>query len=279
MFISILALYMTCMYFINDYFIRNCKPKYPTVNCLVMGDSYLQHAIDPDQFYSLRNYSQAAEPYFITYWKLQNFLENNDLDTLMLGFSYHNLSSVNDQKLHDPEWSFEMFRRIYPIEKFSTLKGMKVDWYEFNKIRLKYMCLFPIREHLNYVGEYSKQDKSNLAHVQKILDAHYKYKGEPAGFSFYSLQYLDSILVLCKEHQIKPIFIASPLHKKYKDGVPTQFVNRFNYLKADYSNRGVTVLDFSNAVYPGHDFLNPDHLNVNGARHFAIDLKKALREQ
>ena len=132
-FTALFFIILIANYFINSIIFKNQKSLIRDTNILIVGDSHTQASINPILFASSVNISQAAEPYYLSFWKLQNILSNTAIDTVILGFSYHNLSSFNDQKLTNEKWSSEMYNRMYYIENIKALKDLDIDYLEYYK--------------------------------------------------------------------------------------------------------------------------------------------------
>ena len=110
LFILIYILILGINFSLNLYFI-NTIPPMVNANTLIIGDSHPQTAINPKLLNNAENLSQSAEPYLITYFKLKKLLDTNKINTVILGYSYHNLSAFNDKKFIDSKWSKKMFQR------------------------------------------------------------------------------------------------------------------------------------------------------------------------
>jgi len=118
-----LILYFALNATLNYYLISNQKIDLGEPQVLIIGDSHPQRSINPKLFKRAQNIAQTAEPYISTYWKLKTIIKAHKPDTILLGFAPHNISEFNDMKFSDEFWAGEMFRRIYPIAKFSEIKN------------------------------------------------------------------------------------------------------------------------------------------------------------
>lgn len=271
LFLLFLLIYMGGNYIVNTHYINSIIPEVKLDNCktLIAGDSHMKRALDPSFFDSAINISQNAEPYFITYWKLKKLLTiNNTVNTLLLGFSFHNISAFNDRKLNDQRWSHEMFKRIYPIEELNTLKDIEIDWPGYYTILIKKMCFYPIKKHGNYIGEYNNSYKINVSDYNIRINTHYYYNNRNVGISEVAIDFLKSIITLCKKNQIKIVLIATPLHEKYFKRIPANFKQKFLHLKNKLKNNDIIILDYSNVAFDNNAFVSSDHLNARGAQRF-----------
>lgn len=265
LFILLLGIYAGINYLINSYIISKQKIDLGGINTLIIGDSHTARSINPKLFASARNISQTAEPYYITFWKLQAVFENNKIDTLILGFSHHNISGFNDKKLSNRIWSSEMFRRTYAIESMDALNENIIDYQEFYKIYFKNMCLYPQKTHHNWVGSYQNFNSSSVSNSEKSIKRHFFYRKKNAGISETSINYLDSIVNFCIANNIELVLVGSPVHAEYFGRIPDNFINRYKLEKKRLRSQGIPVLDFTNHYYRDSYFLDPDHLNTKGA--------------
>lgn len=270
--------YIGVNYLINKYIISSQSPYPSEVNILISGDSHLQKSLNPSEFNSAISNAQTAEPYISTFWKLKHLLKQTKVDTLILGFSHHNISAFNDLKFIDKKWSKEMYKRIFLIQDFQSLKPSLYNKKEFYKTYFKNMCSYPNLNPFNFTGGFENFDKSVIEDFQKAINRHYFIDGKDAGVSDLSISYLDSIVNLSAALDIKLILIGSPVHKNYLNRIPPYITNRYNKEKERLEALDVTIYDFSNLNYPDKYYLNSDHLNTNGSIKFSSDLKKIIQQ-
>jgi len=236
---------------------------------LIVGDSHTRQSLNPEIFVSAQNISQPAEPYYVTYWKLKRLLTDSSVDTVLLGFSHHNLSAFNDRKLSDGRWSAQMFRRIYPIEEFDSLQGIEIDFREFYRAKFRRMCLVPRWNHDAYIGDYRSWERTDLSTVDPVIARHFYYEDENVGVSETSLAFLDSIVALSARENVKLILVTPPVHSSYYERIPENFTVAFEEKKHELEGGGIPVLDYGRLAVPDDEFLNADHLNRKGATGFS----------
>lgn len=276
LFAGIFLLYTCTMYVINLGLMDFQRPDLQGKRTVIVGDSHPLFALNPKLLHSAANISQTSEPYYATFWKLKEILKENQLDTVIMGFSYHNLSAVNDQKFNDPFWAHKMFWRIYPIEEFDQLEGIEVDRLTFYHTKFENMCFYPNFSHTNYIGTYANADKNDVSDYENIIARHYFYNDENAGISDLSIQYLDSVRALCERRNIELLLICTPLHKEYTARIPVNFVSAFEDVKQQMTRKGVPVFDYGQMAFEQSYFLNSDHLNAQGADVFTVDFREQL---
>lgn len=268
LFAVILVFYFGLNAGVNYYYFST----YPCVaddsKVLIAGDSHLRFALNPKYFSSASNISQNAEPYVLTFWKLKKLLPQVNTDTVILGFGPQNIAAFNDLKFSDSTWAAEMFKRSYPIESFSALKTVEVDWKTFWEIRWKETCLYPKPKHCAYIGEYENFDKTNLSDVDATINRHYYLNNVEQGVSATAMAYLDSIVHLCNTRQIALVMVSSPVHQSYYQKIPPVVLDTFNAVKQRILAKGIAVIDETAEFYPDSLYYNADHINADGATRF-----------
>ncbi len=273
LFIAFLLTYFGLNYGINQYFIQLSSPQIEK-RILIMGDSHIEASIDPTAFPSAISVAQSVEPYFISYWKLKSIMHKSKIDTLILGFSYNNLAESYDDVLHNL-WCLEMFKRIYPIAELNTLKGLKIKWKEYGLRKFKNMCIAPRPNHVFYMGDFSGLDstKNNLDAYLANVSRHFsKSDGTNFGVSSTSVEFLNKIVAFCQTNNIKLILVGTPLHEKYRENIPSNFEESYAELINTFQKKGVTIYNYSEAVFTDTDFFDVDHLNIKGAKQFTASL-------
>jgi hypothetical protein len=262
---------------LNFSIYSNTSVKLSNFSILIIGDSHSQTSLNPDLFLDAKNIAQSKEPYALTFWKLKHILQSNKIDTLLIGFSHHNISSFNDYKFSDKKWSNQLFKRCYVIEDFHSIKQkIHVDYFDFYKIMIQQTCIYPKVNHFNFIGSYRSHDRSNISDSIESSSRHYMRNNQELGVSEISISYLDSIISLCNHNSITPIIIVSPVHKSYYKRIPKEISIRFETILNDLDAEGVIVIDKSNSIYYDNEFYNSDHLNTKGSFRFSKEIKDIL---
>ncbi|MEP6681650.1 MAG: hypothetical protein ABJA35_00245 [Parafilimonas sp.] len=275
-FLSILAGYMVLMYFTNLLIIEKKSIGWKNCEILIAGDSHTQKALNPKLFHSAVNISQVSEPYYITYWKLKKYLSQHIVDTVLLGFSYHNLSAFNDKKLSDKVWGDEMLRRIYSLETVSLSNDIEINKYELFKIQFKNMYLYPNIDPFYFKGGYSNSNRSNISDSIKASKRHFYNNQSEEKVSKIAAEYLDSIIVLCNKKRIQVVAVTTPMNYSYLNKVPLKFIQAYQSKKESLEKQGIIVLDFGYQKYPDDFYLNSDHVNKKGSEEFTKQILDVL---
>lgn len=277
LFTLILIGYLGVNYLINTTIISFQKSDLKITNIIIAGDSHPQKSINPKMFNSATSITQTAEPYVSTLWKLKYLLQDIQIDTLILGFSHHNLSAFNDLKFTNKTWSTEMYNRTYLTENFKLLNSKLYDINEFYKTYFKNMCIYPNTKHFKFIGGYENFNLNKIEDYNKAIKRHYLINEQPAGISETAIAYLDSIANYCNNNNIALILTSSPVHQEYSKRIPEYIVDRYEKEKERLKKQHIQILDFTNAKYKDEYFLNSDHLNAEGSLKFTTQLIKLLK--
>ena len=278
LFTLILIGYLGVNYLINTTIISFQKSDLKITNIIIAGDSHPQKSINPKMFNSATSITQTAEPYVSTFWKLKYLLQDIQIDTLILGFSHHNLSAFNDLKFTNKTWSSEMYNRTYLTENFKLLNSKLYDINAFYKTYFINMCIYPNTKHFKFMGGYENFDLNKIEDYNKAIKRHYFINEQPAGISETAIAYLDSIANYCNYNKIALILTSSPVHQEYSKRVPEYIVDRYEKEKERLKKQHIQILDFTNAKYKDEYFLNSDHLNAEGSLKFTTQLIKLFKE-
>lgn len=272
-----LLIWFMLNFIINFYIIKNTNPDIKSTNILITGDSHTYNGISPYKFKSAQNISQLAESYVLSYWKLKKIFSFAKPDTLIIAFAPHNISELDDVRFASSSWANVMFTRSYMIQEFKYLNSVRVDYKKLSFVYFKNMCLLPKKHHNNYIGEYAPSSVNRIGNFDKTIASHYgngSYK-----FSKTSMQYLDSILNLCKKKGIKLILVNTPVHKNYYNSIPEKFKKKYRQEAERLKKQGAIVIDMSNLVLPDEYYVDDDHLNTKGANYYTNTLVEYLKNK
>jgi hypothetical protein len=262
---------------INYFIYSSQKIELNNPRVLIVGDSHPTRSINPEFLSNAVNISQTAEPYILTYWKLQKVLKSNKTDILVVGFAPHNISAFNDFKFSDSFWSLELFKRSYPIHNFKEIdKVLDVDYAQFVEVYFKNNSFFPKLDHSYYIGEYSNWDVSSISGWKDNIQRHYYRDDKRVGISKVSIDYLESIIDLCQRNDIEVYLVSSPVHPNYYRAIPEDILLAYDSLKKVYTTNTVIFDRTNDFTYPDSLFRNSDHLNNFGAKRFTIELKEYM---
>jgi len=235
---------------------------------LVAGDSHVRFAIIPDSLGDCRNLGLPNEPLTVTRRKLEYLLERRaQPHTLVLGVGFHNFSDYHERKLQERGSATELFERIYAFTGFEGLEGVPFNRWLYYRLLAREL-ISPKRNHHTYLGRYwdaaGRLDTTN--DPERILRRHY-YDGEKiAGISSHAERELQAIVDLTRSRNIRLVLLNTPLHEKYRRGVPRPFLDHHRRVMNSMRQGGVAVLDYHDLLLPDDYFYDYDHVNRYGAR-------------
>lgn len=284
---TFLFLLIPIMYFglnvlFNMYQIQNSKPKLPKINYLILGDSHIQNTIDSKFFKNSVNYAKSGEPYAISYWKLKYIYAqpNVSIDTILLGFSHHDISKGKDLALSD-EGASSQFKRTYGIHYYSEEDSLPIDFYKYYNVLFRNLALMPKKGHFGYQGKYAGLNKDltkRKFYKEPIKNHnHFYYKKTEYGFSTSNIKYLDSIINFSHKINAKLILVATPVSQIYFENIPKPFLKRFEELKTEYRLKNLSVYDFSQVMKEDSLFADFNHLNGKGSQLFMKEYSEQFR--
>jgi hypothetical protein len=257
------------------------------VTTIVIGDSHTETSIDGELLNRLQNYSYKGESLFLGYYKLKRLLEaNSQIENVLLAFSYHSLNEFQDGNIQSLLYAYywlldwEGAQQIKP-----TLDNIHIILRDVGgRLYQWVISIIKQKEYHLLTGRYREMNMDNLDDdtSQKRIIEHYYIEGKKRTQEYSSLQmmYLEKIIQLCVDRDIKLIFINTPLHKSYYSNIPEKYISRYYSLVADIENRHpglVTHLDFKDAVTADEHFYDGDHLNAEGGIYFMKILNKRLQ--
>jgi hypothetical protein len=276
LFIAIFIAYCSFNYLLNLRFIAVNPPIIRASSLLIAGDSHAQLALNPKAFYNATNISQPGEPYSVTFWKLKKIIKCNTVSTLIIGFSPHNFSQFYDNRFADPQKSNKIFERIYSITNSHTFVDFQFDPTTYYRVCAKLMCLYPHKNHIAYIQQPNVSEISDISNFDQRIRLHYYIDNKEALLSQLSVNYLDSIKVLCSNSNIDMRLIYTPLHSEYVKRIPLKFSSGFDSISHQLTNQGFHIFH-SKQHFDDSDFKDADHLNYVGAQKFSEEVDQYLR--
>jgi hypothetical protein len=261
--------------FLLNYINNKAMADYRTdtgVQSLFIGDSHVQCAVDPALLPDAVNLSQSSESILFSYFKIKHILQNNRaIKKVCLGFSYHNISTYEDDFVYE-QYPYEVSSRYFFILPADQKKEVvKQNLKSLPKFLGKLLIngsktLTEKKENYSFLGGYKNEYKNVMASKQSMdhrISLQFYKDGKQRGFSATNISYLNKILMLCKEKNVELVILKTPLHNYYKSKVPAEFVEKYDSL---ISQDKLKVIDFSNLILNDSCYLpNGDHVSQKGA--------------
>lgn len=289
-----LTLYLGLGFAVNQWALHGPPyrpPEPPSV--LIAGASHMRLGVNPAILGGAVNVAQNGEPYYLTLGKLRYLLDSlPEVETVLLGYSPHDLSTFNDHKLLDRRWAWTMFERFDGFVDWKSLDGVPIGRRELaaSRVRNRLFISGPavralVRRvegrpaHYPFIGEYEAFEGSRLSpqNLAAVVERHFRVNGAPAEVSAISVEYLRRIVRLCQARGVELVLVTTPLHPSYRPLVPPTIAQAWRDLADSLAREpGVRVLDFTTLIDEDRYFANCDHLNTDGAALLSRRLRDLL---
>ena len=271
--LGLLFLILGLVYMVNILIISSTKlfEVDPHRNILVLGDSHAKYAFNDKILKNTYNFSRDADSYFYCYLKLKKLTKENDqIDTLILSFSEHNIDNEVEKKWLLSDVQLQERLRIYfplleieDIEFLLTNKSSQLLIAPFSQVLLPVYLVMKGR----YVyGGYKDLNHNVLGQAlknNKRIEINQKYFTE----CHFEKVFLLKIVEFCSKKDIKLIIVQTPIHKTIQ-GNQKQLWKFYNkYLS------GVSYVDFSKLELSDDCYGDLVHLSPKGALYFSELIK------
>ncbi len=253
-------------------------------NILILGDSHTQCALNDSVFKNATNLSESADSYFYSYVKLKRILANNShIDTLVLGYSTHNISKNQDIWLQDS--SINAFKLPLYFYLFDTKDMM--EFVTINPTQVPKNAMIIIKRNGSHMyREYQKTAINKFGiggflpltkkHDNPSLQDTKKSKHHKNEYSVIDIEFLKKIYALCEQNKIKVILLSTPTIEIKNNSKPFYQKKYYSFAKKELSN--ATVMEFSELKVSKNNFADNSHLNSKGAIFFSKFLVKTLKK-
>lgn len=263
----------------NEYVIQHHSGDLAGVETLIIGDSQIEHGLNPDFFPNSANVAKSGEPYLTSFYKLQFLLAKNPtIKKIFIGLSPHNLTTYNDTKFKDAAWAKNQFEISYPFLNLKKITPLPIDAKRYWQTQFRHKLLMPKLAHEKFIGKFIPYPSSDLesSSVQQRINAHYYQNDTLLNVSRVSMQMLSAMVDLCLTKNVEPIFIATPLHPSYREKIPQKFINNWKNTIEELEKSGKIVLDFSTLTLTEDFYLDYNHVNAKGADILSAAIAKEL---
>ena len=261
-----------------------------SINKIILGDSHVETSINDKILKNSLNISTSADNYYYSWLKLKKLIKHNkQIDTLILSYSFHNLSKKMEERwLYNPQHfanrypkTFYLIEREDFFELFIFLKKMPFTFLSENmilpKIILKKSFVNNVLK-MN-IGGFVFWKKNNIEHLNKQVVFAIKSQGiRNFKVSEKEKEYLLKIVSFCKNNKVEMILVNTPIHPKLYSAYPPKVTKLYynfyhKYLK-DYK-----LLDYSQFKLDNSCFKDCSHLNGKGSDLFTKELVNRLYEK
>lgn len=287
LYLSIPFVLTILVFFIFNLVVKNKLSDYrfdENISCLYIGDSHIACTVNDSLLDSAKNVSKYSESYCYSYYKLKLFLPNNpNINKVVLGMSYHNLSNNYDDFIDGKAFKFLYpdFSYLLPFTlQLKMIAARLSDLPSYFKLMLKNGTdQLSMNQNYSFEGGYlNKFSKMSAAipNMDKEIEYQYFYNNKLRQFSKSNLNYLDSIIILCKQQNVDLILFSTPIHSYYKSKIPQKYSTKFNDL---ISTKKLRLLDFSELPLNDTCF-TPEghHLTAFGSLQVTSLLSKSMKK-
>jgi hypothetical protein len=240
----------------------------PSINILAVGDSHIQETINDSLVSNIKNVAYSSETFIYSFYKIMTLTKNNpNIDTILLGVSYHSFTDYFDEitYLH---YVLGRYFCILPIEAQIKLISEVENpaSFIFKSILNESKNLITRSEKNSWLGWYENYATSVTISEKSIKDrirTQYYLNKKVRGFSDANIYYFNSIVNYCREKNIVLIILNTPMHSSYKEKVPRKFIEKFYSLMKD---NNVELIEFDELPLTNDNYLpDGDHVNGSGA--------------
>ena len=241
------------------------------ISKIIIGDSHVQLALNEKLIPNSVNLSIASESYLYSYKKIKLITSNNrQIDTIFIGAGYHNFSSYYDADLYN-QYSFNNYFYLFDINEQLTL--LQKYQFDTNFLSGAYKQLFK-NDYYLWKGRFEiiKTDLSlNNTSIEKRIQEQFLN----SNYSMSNIKYFESICSYCELNKITLIAINTPLHKKYYERVPLNYIQTYNNIMR---KNKIRVIDFKGLNFKDEDFLpDGDHVSEKGATKTSVLLNEIIK--
>jgi len=248
------------------------------IHTIICGDSHTKTALNDSVIPNSLNISHSSEHYLYTYNVLKVLLRNNpQVRTVILGFSFHNMSSYYDDNLFEPEKTQYMYPRYISVldrKAFSTIltsnvRGFVRDIKDIYQGVNRHIGAKELSQY-GFIGGFYDSDRANKndSTLRRALMEHYYNPDQSLqGFSTFQLLYLRSISDLCREANVRLILMNCPVSREYRAQIPAKFIANYYGIAEEYEN---AFMDYHDYFVPEESYGDGDHLNKSGSKLFSL---------
>ena len=278
--VSALLIINVCCHFINIWLLDKQVHEISGSETVFVGDSHIVTSIIPEQLDKTLNLATTGELYFVTYYKIRKLLEEGDgaITRVIIGYSYHNLSSFYDEMPSNDRWFRTQFRDVYsfiPVWKIASLDQVAISGLVTSAYKEHYFTLKSVNPHFvsGWDGRPYRLDKADLEY--RIDQQYYSY-GTVRSKDSMQIFWRSRIIEVCLEHHTKPILMTTPLRPEYRNRVPDSFRSIKDSLAAIYLAQGASYYDYAALTLADSMWYDYNHLNQYGAADFTSRIKGVL---
>lgn len=228
-----------------------------SITNVFLGDSHIRYAIDDSMLSNSINLGNSSESVYFTYYKLKQLLNSNSsVETVYVGFSYHNISSYYDEYIYGQYSQSVAPNYFYVLPLTEQLQMIKWNFKalpSFMAATLK-TGIRIWRNENTFEGGFDNRfydTAANRATMDKRLEHQFFTNDTLNSFSSLNIRYFDNIAELSQEYEVELIIVNTPLHAYYQSQLPQKFIDKYHALIKSHNLRTIDMshLELSDSSY------------------------------
>lgn len=249
---------------------------------LILGHSHAESAYNDSLISNTLNIAASGESYFYSYIKLSKILEQPKPGlTVLIEFSNNSLLPEMDNWISGDMFMQDKYRLYQPYagwpersllyrRNFKTTALLDINSLENNLFYAVKLGRLGVDKRMGGY-QYLVRDKTDSLLRAGVTVNRDSIRNLP--YSEANITYLEKMVTLCREKNIKCLLVRSPLHQAYpgraNEPVFQELLNtRF---------KGTQLLDFANFQLSDNYFGDLEHLNFRGAAAFSPFFNQMLK--
>lgn len=248
------------------------------IHTIICGDSHTKTALNDSIIPNSLNIAHSSEHYLYTFNVLKILLKSNpQIRTVILGFSFHNMSSYYDDNLFEPEKTQYMYpryisvldRKAVSMILTSNLSGFVRDIKDIYQGVNRHIGAKDLSQY-GFIGGFYDSDRTNKndSTLRRALMYHYYNPDQSLqGFSTFQLLYLKSIFDMCRDANVRLILMNCPVSREYRAQIPARFIEHYYEVAEKYED---VFIDYHDYIVPEDFYGDGDHLNKSGSKLFSL---------
>lgn len=265
-----------------------------SVDILFLGSSHFLSGIDPatiDSVSGMNSYNMArvglrpASAYVL----LQEVLQKQRPEYVVLDIFHRTFIGSGYNHLYDFGYvRYESGKVDFALTNFSLAENTRLLFptylYRSNFPKAGPLLGFNTKKanwrDLHYKGYIAHPETVSLADLEENEFLNYRF--DPSDIDPSSLHYLEKLVALCGEHNIKLRWVTTPIPDICLKGIQNEEeINDYFSLLSEqaeipYLNYNDPVRRRALGLSDSSDYSDDDHLNISGARKLSIDIAQIL---
>lgn len=277
------------------------------VEVLILGDSHFNGVGLPKALHL----GQDSDTYFTMYNKLVSKAESCNLKTVVLSFSYINLSSnyFDDFLRTDTNQSYSLASRNMSYRNLLSLMGEGIAWSSvlkvFSRNKFSFGDDFLVRlfsqekdaprsgpseykyDNRDYIEKLRRTQKNKKRKlrtatpgyknkIEKSIDRLFEVDGGEV--STWNQHYLNKIVEYCQTNSLKLYLVNTPLETRYNKLIPTKFKETLELIVARVTGntQDVHYVDLTQYYKSSDYFIDEHHVTQYGAALISEEIRKRM---